>query len=133
MYTVPMHTGTSRFTKIITFTLGALFLLLCFFLVREYLHVRRLNEIKSYKSIISNLRHSQSLTAADVGVIQSWMTFSYLNTLFGLPREYIKQALVISDPHYPNIVIGRYAKSQNMTSTVFVTHIRTIVSEYFSH
>ena len=62
--------------------------------------------------------------------IQSWMTFNYLNFIFKLPPSYLQNYFQISDPHYPNAQIGRYARVHKLDSVQFVKNIQSAVSSY---
>lgn len=49
-------------------------------------------------------------TAPDPERIEAWMTFKYVNVVFGLPDDVLRDALKIEDPKYPNVPIGKYSK-----------------------
>jgi len=48
--------------------------------------------------------------------IRGWMTFRYINTVFRLPADYLKNGLNITDPRYPNLSIDSLAKAQKTDS-----------------
>src|ERR1035437_6268606 len=60
---------------------------------------------KSVRSSVYNETKDQKLAQ-----LASWMTFDYINVVFGIPPDYLKTNLNITDPGYPNIRIDRYAK-----------------------
>ena len=62
--------------------------------------------------------------------IQDWMTFSYVNHIFHLPTTYLGTSLTVQDTHYPDVVIGQYAKSKNLNDADFVKQVQGSVSQY---
>jgi len=76
------------------------------------------------------LRTHQSLTLEDIPDIQSWMTFYYLNKVFGLPTDYLASALNINDPQYPNITIQHYARHHRDNSSSLLFDIQTAIYNY---
>jgi len=127
-----MNEPAPRSLHIITAILLVAFVFLCVLFVQEYNRVRRIDEINSYKSIIDNMRHHKALTQEDVHIIESWMTFRYLNVIFNIPSDYLRDALQITDTRYPNLTIGRLAKDTSQDPAVFAEHVRTAVTHYFS-
>jgi hypothetical protein len=65
-----------------------------------------------------------------VSTIQPWMTFDYVNVVFGLPTDYLKNILGINNPKYPNIRIDRYAKQSNIDQTLLLKTIRHYTANY---
>ena len=57
-------------------------------------------------SLSASVQKHGALNASEVGVIRPWMTFDYINRIFGLPKDYLKDQLQISDPHYPNSTLS---------------------------
>ena len=96
--------------KSITITLvvlGVLLVVLFIFLVRNYLSLRHANLISRRElSLSAFVQKHGALNASEVGVIRPWMTFDYINRIFDLPKDYLKDQLQISDPHYPNTTLG---------------------------
>ena len=68
----------------------------------------------------------------DVNDIDTWMTFDYLNTVFKLPPKYLQHALAITDPSYPNIHIGRFAKDSHQTLAAALAQVRAAIQAYGS-
>jgi len=62
--------------------------------------------------------------------IESWMTFAYINYIFGLPANYLSSSLHIQDSRYPNLEISQYAKTADLDSTVFLSDVRNSVAHY---
>lgn len=49
-------------------------------------------------------------SSPDPDKIESWMTFKYVNVVFALSDDVLKDSLKIEDKKYPNVPIGKYAK-----------------------
>jgi hypothetical protein len=62
--------------------------------------------------------------------ITVWMPFSYLNKVFNLPSDYLKNKLSISDPKYPNITIRKYSQTYQLNSVLFLEQVKKIIEEY---
>ncbi len=58
------------------------------------------------------MRRGKEALAANPGQIRTWMTFRYINLVFHLPADYLKDALDVADARYPNLSISSLAKSQ---------------------
>ena len=65
-----------------------------------------------------------------VSDIQLWMTFDYLNKVFGLPQNYLKQSMNIQDGRYPNLQLNRYAELNNINAQEFIKSVRSAVQAY---
>jgi hypothetical protein len=79
----------------------------------------------------SNKAQSQS-AAPEVSIndIQAWMTFDYVNVVFKLPKDYLKNILGINDARYPNIRIDRYGRDYHIDQTVLLTTIKKYITTY---
>lgn len=67
------------------------------------------------------------VTPAD---IEGWMTFAYINTVFKLPTDYLKNSLGIIDERYPNISVSRYVRSHIISNIPFLVQLKDAVSNY---
>ena len=67
-----------------------------------------------------------------VDAIQPWMTFSYLNLVFGMPSNYLQSKLHITDPAYPRIAIQHAISRQSLPATIFMENLKTAVREYLA-
>lgn len=74
------------------------------------------------------LSHKTTLT--DVGYIENWMTFRYVNKIFHVPEEYLKIKLDIHDRRYPNMPIGRYSKEKNLDPDVGLSQVKKTLVEF---
>ncbi|MEI6843045.1 MAG: hypothetical protein WCK48_00840 [bacterium] len=122
--------NTLHIVQTILVVLLIVFAILFYRLVKEYDHLRRVEVANSYRELIANIKKNRSLTSGDVSVIQQWMTFDYVNRVFNLPPEYLKNSLTIIDPKYPKVVISKYAKNQKFDVGIFMTTLQNAVGDY---
>jgi hypothetical protein len=85
-----------RAIRIALITLSIITVMLLVFLIRDYRIMHRPQFSRMHPP----------LTASDVNVIQSWMTFDYVNHIFALPPDMLKTALSITDPRYPRMPVA---------------------------
>jgi hypothetical protein len=113
--------------------LAILLLILGFFLVRNYVSLRRAQIINAREFQLSTLlKNHGPVTANDATVIRPWMTFDYINTLFTIPPDYLKNALSISDQSYPKLSLYGYANHQHMNITIVVSEVESSTREYLT-
>ncbi len=74
----------------------------------------------------------RTLGVNNVNMIQSWMTFSYINKVFKLPTNYLKNTLNISDSRYPNIPLEDYAEKAKIKTADFTTKVQDAVHSYLT-
>ncbi len=79
---------------------------------------------------ISSLRKNGPLPVSDASYIQDWMTFDYINSIFALPSDYLKNSLAIQDPQYPHTSIVRYARETKLDEGHFTQAVITSVGSY---
>jgi hypothetical protein len=61
------------------------------------------------------------------------MTFDYINKVFKLPQDYLKNILgVSSDRNYPNETIGHYARSKKEKSSTVLTQVQEALHNYLT-
>jgi len=115
-----------RYLKVALAILVFVLLLLCVFLVRQYRAVP--------SPVATHMSHPHSLSATDVGLIEPWMTFSYVSASYKVPSSYLESDLGISSatPHYPNITLARYAKAIATTSIAVTQSVRAAVQSYLN-
>ena len=75
-------------------------------------------------------RSGKQVIAPSIQDIEPWMTFDYVNKLFNLPAEYLRETLHIEDSHYPNIQIGNYADRVSADPELFIIAVRNAVRDY---
>jgi hypothetical protein len=123
----------SQRIKITLIVLGVLLVVLFVLLVRDYLALRRTDAINRRElSLSAFVQKNGPLNASEVGAIRSWMTFDYINKIFALPKDYLKDQLHISDPRYPNIALSSYASENKIATTEAVNDIEGAIVHYFN-
>ncbi len=127
-----MNIRPKQIAKALLLILLLVLIILFGLLAEQYFEIRNQGIINTEKLQLQNLASQKPLNAADVIYIEPWMTFNYINISFKLPNNYLKNALHISNPKYPNIVIVKYAKSIGKTGTIFTNTVRAAVRQYFS-
>lgn len=55
------------------------------------------------------------------------MTFQYINLVFSLPKDYLKDELQITDSKYPNISIAKYIKRNNGDRNQFIIDLKNTI------
>ncbi len=77
-------------------------------------------------------RNIRTVTILDVGNIQSWMTFHYINTIFNIPEVYLKDFYQIADSRYPNLTIKRYVKDNKLNELEVLATLKQSVRDYLT-
>lgn len=72
------------------------------------------------------------LAEADADAIRAWMTFEYLNRVFGLPQEYLRAELALADARYPRVSIAEVADARQVPAETIRTQTQTAIRKYFS-
>jgi hypothetical protein len=89
-----------------------LVLILCLAYVGSYSHLYHIGTFDGRVARLMQVHDHPPVTAADASVIRPWMTFDYVNHLFGLPQEYLKGALGVTDTRYPHLTIGEFLEHE---------------------
>ncbi|HVY67840.1 MAG TPA: hypothetical protein VHA30_03025 [Patescibacteria group bacterium] len=92
-----------------------------FFLVRNFEYLR----LNGY--IHPQHRRYASPAPQD---LHGWMTFRYVNAVFGLPANYLQARLDITDGHYPNLTLDETARSQKVSSQELLQRTSAAISAY---
>jgi len=122
-----------RVIQVAMVILAALLFILIFFLVRQSMILRREQVLSARELWISNLlKRRGPPTQSDVVFVQAWMTFDYVNQLFGIPPDYLQHQLSISDPGYPHITISGYARHYNLNVAAFLADIDRALVGYLT-
>lgn len=100
------------------------FLLTIFFLARAFFNFKRhsFSSSPNYHDF-----HKRKLKTAE---IESWMTFDFLNKAFGLPPEYLKNQLDISDKKYPDLTIDNLVKNTSENSGVVLLKVKKLIEDF---
>jgi hypothetical protein len=121
----------ARVVEWILILLAIALAVLVVFAVRDYLTLRREQVLTARETALDGvLKAHGPLTANDANIIQSWMTFDYVNRLFHLPTDYLKNALPVADTSYPRLSIGGYARSIGDTSEAALMGVQAAVRGY---
>ena len=104
-------------------------LLLCGALVFGVRHVNRVYPT-TFSSFLAARRARGPLPMTEADLVRSWMTFDYINQLFGLPQNYLKSVLSISDTRYPKLSLSEFEESVSTTSATFLQNVREAISSY---
>lgn len=99
-------------------------LLTVFFLARAFSNFKRhgFSAPPNYHDF-----HKKKLEAAE---IESWMTFDFLNKAFGLPPEYLKNQLDISDKKYPHLTVDNLAKNTGENSGAVLSKVKKLIEDF---
>jgi len=108
---------------VIILTLVILFILL----IQQYQRIQQLNNMIRHQTSFGMLHGTRLLTSADASSTQAWMTFEYINRVFALPPQYLKETLFITDSHYPRITIAGYARSAKIPETVALLNVQNTI------
>lgn len=65
--------------------------------------------------------------------IENWMTFDYVNRIFGLPPQYLQNALPVTNARYPRLTLRSAAKEAKMQETDYVAAVRRAVGLFLKH
>ena len=120
------------YLKIAIFLILVVVIFLAVFTIRDYKYNQRLNFITARESLFSSLHGPKPITVDDVGSIQTWMTFDYINHLFNLPPDYLKNSLSITNSRYPRLTIAKYAVSENTNSNISLLKVQNVIKSFFS-
>lgn len=112
--------------------LVGLFLLVSSLIIIDYRELTALGEFRLSPGAQRwrTIPHRAEPIIEDVPLIQEWMTFSYLNRVFGLPAGYLQTQLTISNPTYPNLTLQKAAKSSDQPVELLVKKTQESVRQY---
>lgn len=65
----------------------------------------------------------------DPQAIQEWMTFDYVNAVFGVDAEYLRQKLGVDNARYPNVSIRRYARLTGEDPAALLERVKAAMRE----
>ena len=108
-------------------------IVLSVFFVWQYTSLRRANIISARESwLTAAVKQHGPATVSDVNFIRPWMTFDYINTLFNIPPDYLKNNLSLSDEGYPKLSLSSYARHNNMTTDEVTGEVMNAVRNYLT-
>ena len=85
------------------------------------------------QATIATTRSVTVTETPDVDTIRLWMTFDYINVVFRLPNDYLKQILGINDPQYPNVRLDTYAKRSSISPEVLLNTVQQYTASYINN
>jgi heme/copper-type cytochrome/quinol oxidase subunit 2 len=127
----PRNHRTERYIRYTLTILAVLLLLLVVFFVAQYESLRRAQIISMRQFHVSQLleRHAP-ISVTSASVVRSWMTFDYINRLFALPPDYLKNNVPITDLQYPKLTISSYVKKNGLNQTTFLDELDATIRNY---
>lgn len=132
MLSLKQNENLSWRKNIIITGLAAVIIISGVYSFREYFILYRFNLISSYRNNISAIlaKNHAPLSAENVNLIDTWMTFNYINIIFKLPADYLKTNLNILDKRYPNVSLNGFIKNNKLNKATFLESVRQAVSLY---
>ncbi|MFA6090147.1 MAG: hypothetical protein WC774_00005 [Candidatus Gracilibacteria bacterium] len=127
-----------KITPVESLLVGAILLLLILFslfLVHNIQLAHKSGVFNNHTSISGYLienKRTNKTSVADIEYIDVWMTFQYINFIFGMPDNYLKDALLIKNSQYPSISIGRYIKNEKIDKITIINQIKVLTHKYVS-
>ena len=129
----PVKKGENNYIWYAIVVLCAILIVLGVYFVRDYLHIRRLQIVNARELFVSNiLKQHGPPTPSEASFIGSWMTFDYVNRLFGIPSDYLKNTLQINDAEYPRMTLSGYAHRNSLNVATFLEQVQAAVRNYLA-
>jgi hypothetical protein len=119
-----------NYVKITLAVLVVILIVLFVLLFRQYSDLHRERILNEQAVWLLSARRHAPLPPTEAAIVQPWMTFDYVDRLFALPLTYLQTALQVTDPHYPQIPLYRYAESQHLNPWVFTDEVRNVIKTY---
>lgn len=79
---------------------------------------------------LSALHHPPTYPMTDVGFVQSWMTYDYIDHIYDLPPTYLQSDLAIVDTRYPRVSISESSEAQKVSAAMLTTDVKNAISNY---
>jgi heme/copper-type cytochrome/quinol oxidase subunit 2 len=121
------------FERAVAYAVVILGCILVVLFVSLYLQYRALRQeqilnFHAWRSVL--LERHAPLKPALASDVRVWMTFDYINKLFGLPPDYLRQQLQITNLHYPRLSLSSYAKTEATSTLSVLTEVETAIRNY---
>lgn len=110
--------------------LGVVLAVLLFFLVRQSEVLRRESMANAHLARIAAALRDPAAVASGTAMIQSWMTFDYINRVFALPPDYLKTDLSVADARYPRLTVGEFAEDDRASASSTLINVQNAVRDY---
>lgn len=103
--------------------------ILYFFIIKDF---KKVKNIDSENKIHFNKKISKNKIPININNwnIEPWMTFDYVNKIFNLPTEYLKDNLNIENSRYPKISIRSYIKNKNIDENLYMSEIKNTINNF---
>lgn len=98
--------------------------------VSLYVFVGNLENLRLHGYIRAHFRRQAAAQKIIPDQIRGWMTFHYVNLVFGLPPAYLQNSLNIKDSHYPNLSLDTLAKQQKISSVQILAKVSQAVTNF---
>jgi hypothetical protein len=121
---------TPQYIKFILILLVAIIIVLFGLLFLQFNVFRQSGGFRLHQPWQNFGQYRRTFGPADVKEVQSWMTFDYINKVFNLPPEYLKNKFSISDSKYPRISLAGYAKNHNIDISNFLSEVKDAIVNY---
>ncbi|MDB5238122.1 MAG: hypothetical protein JWM46_392 [Candidatus Kaiserbacteria bacterium] len=69
-------------------------------------------------------------TAPTATGIRAWMTFDFINDIFDLPPDYLKNTLSIRAAAYPKLTVAQAAKLEGIPQDEFLLKVQAATASY---
>ncbi|MCL4403753.1 hypothetical protein M1432_00130 [Patescibacteria group bacterium] len=119
-----------RYINIVMAFLAIVLIVLFAALIKQYLDLRQARILNDQAIHFSLAGRREPLPNGRADIIQAWMTFDYVNRIFGLPPQYLISALNIESAAYPRIPIYEYAEKRGLNPTAFTKQVQSAVAEH---
>jgi hypothetical protein len=124
------HENMDRLLKIALVAAIMALLVLALLLFAQYRGLEEQHLVGGHASLLTSLRRNGTLEPQDAALIQSWMTFDYVDYIFSLPTPYLQTSLSISDPRYPHLAIEDYAEGAHLSPAATLAAVQAAVRSY---
>ena len=104
------------------------FVLLLWLLWREYRAMAAIPPGSRMEWMGAGRQGSVHAPNATPDVLRPWMTFEYVNRIFGLSPEILRDALGITDKRYPKLSIAAYARRIGRSSDAIIAQISLVIT-----
>jgi hypothetical protein len=88
------------------------------------------NNRTNIAEILQKNKQTHLTSVEDVGLIDAWMTFEYINALFNIPASYLQESLDIQDSKYPKIPVGKYIKINRLNRSEYLLKVKKSVRNH---
>lgn len=121
---------SDRYIYLVMAVLAIVLVVLFAALIKQYIDLRQAQILNDRAVHLSFTGRRIPLPTDRAGLVQPWMTFDYVNRIFGLPPQYLVSALKIDSTAYPRVPLYEYAEKRGLSPTVFTKDVQNAVAGY---